>query len=107
MVDRVYKANIPALRKSLEKLKKEFSGLRSTTDWTRVRVEPLIRHAKQLEGQLKKQGSARLSKGVGMFHSDLVYLRDNVTALKRIAQSEKESLQRKLTLSRKLSLIHI
>jgi predicted RNase H-like nuclease (RuvC/YqgF family) len=101
VVDRVYKANIPALRKSLEKLKKEFSKLGSQTNWTRVRVEPLLRHAQQLERQLKAQGSARLKRGVSMFHSDLVYLQKNVDGLKAVLQSETKSLRRKIKLPRR------
>jgi hypothetical protein len=100
MVDRVYKADIPALRKSLEKLKTEFRGLKSKTNWTKVRVEPLLRHAKQLEVQLKEQSSARLSKGVRMYHSDLVYLRGNIDALKKIVRSERKTLQRKVKFGR-------
>ncbi|MGA8302257.1 MAG: hypothetical protein WA691_06170 [Thermoplasmata archaeon] len=98
MVDRVYKANIPALRKSLEKLKREFSKLSSPTDWTKVRIEPLLRHAKQLERQLKAQGSSRLKRGVRMFHSDLVYLQENVKSLRGVLQSETKALQRKIKL---------
>ncbi len=96
VVDRVYKADIPAQRKALEKLKMEFSELKSKTDWAKVRVEPLLRHVKQLEQQLKSQGSSRLTKGVRMFHSDLVYLRENVNGLKEVLQSEKKSLQRRI-----------
>jgi hypothetical protein len=98
MVDRVYKADIPALRKNLEKLKTAFSQLPTRVDWTRLRVDPLLRHAKQLEHHLKSQGSARLSKGVRLFHSDLVYLRENVKGLNAVLQSERKSLQRKIKL---------
>jgi predicted nuclease with TOPRIM domain len=101
MVDRVYKAGIPALRKALENLKTEFSRLNAKTDWMKVRVEPLLQHVKQLEQQLRSQGSSRLTKGVRMFHSDLVYLRENVNALKEVLQSERKSLQRKIKLPRK------
>jgi chromosome segregation ATPase len=101
VVDRVYKANIPALRKALEKLKTEFSELKSRTDWTKLRVEPLLRHAKELEQRLKSQGSSRLTKGVRLFHSDLVYLRENVKGLKEVLQSEKKSLQRRITMARR------
>jgi hypothetical protein len=93
LVDRVYKAGIPEMRKSLEKLKVEFSKLKSKTNWTKVRIDPLLRHARQLERQLKAQSSARLTKGVGMFHSDLVYLRDNVTGLKRVLLTETRALK--------------
>ncbi|MGD0251036.1 MAG: hypothetical protein ABSB97_09175 [Thermoplasmata archaeon] len=96
MVDRVYKADIPEKRKALEKLKAEFSELHSHTDWTTLRVQPLLQHAKQLEQLLKSQGSARLNKGVRLFHSDLVYLRENVDGLKEILQSEKRSPQRRV-----------
>lgn len=95
-MDRVYKADIPALRKALEQLRAEFSVLNSRTDWTRVRVEPLLRHVKELEEQLKSQGSSRLTKGVKLFHSDLVYLRENVNGLKEVLQSEKRSLRRRI-----------
>jgi hypothetical protein len=88
MVDRAYKSGIPELRKSLEKLKKEFSKVKSSTDWTRLRIQPVLEHAKLLERKLKAQTSARLSKGVRLFHSDLVYLRENVAGLKQVLQSE-------------------
>jgi hypothetical protein len=96
VVDRVYKADIPALRKALEKLKKEFSELKSKTNWSELRVEPLLRHTKELEQQLRTQGSSRLTKGVQLFHSDLVYLRKNVKGLKEVLQSERKSLQRRI-----------
>ncbi len=96
VVDRVYKADIPALRKALEKLKTEFSELNSRTDWTKLRVEPLLRHVKDLEQQLRFQGSSRLTKGVRLFHSDLVYLRENVKGLKEVLQSERRSVKRRI-----------
>jgi predicted RNase H-like nuclease (RuvC/YqgF family) len=96
VVDRVYKTDIPALRKALENLKTEFSELKSRTEWMRLRVEPLLRHVKELERQLKSQGSSRLTKGVRLFHSDLVYLRENVKGLKEVLESEKKSLQRRI-----------
>jgi predicted nucleic acid-binding Zn-ribbon protein len=100
-VDKVYKADIPEKRKALEKLRAEFSKLPTTTDWAKLRVDPLLQHVKQLEQRLRSQGSARLSKGVKMFHSDLVYLRENVNGLKEILRSEKRSLQRRLTKPRR------
>lgn len=94
MVDRVYKAGIPKLRNELARLKEEFSTLESGTDWTKLRVEPLLRHAEALEGLLSQPDFAReysrLRRGVVMFHSDLVYLRDNVKALKSTLESEKK-----------------
>lgn len=94
MVDRVYKAGIPKLRNELARLKEEFSTLESGTDWTKLRVEPLLRHAEVLEGLLSQPDFAReysrLRRGVVMFHSDLVYLRDNVKALKSTLESEKK-----------------
>ena len=101
MVDRVYKSNIPAFRKTLEKLRVEFSTLNLRTDWTKLRVEPLLRHVKELERQLKSQKASRLSKGVRLLHSDLVYLRENVKGLKEILRSEKKTLQRRITMPRK------
>jgi hypothetical protein len=95
-VDRVYKADIPEKRKTLETLKAEFSKLHSQTDWNELRVELLLQHVKQLEQRLRSQGSTRLTKGVRLFHSDLVYLRENVNGLKEILQSEKKSLQRRI-----------
>lgn len=43
-MDRTYKEDIPSTRRALEKLKKEFSGVASTTDWTKLRIEPLLAH---------------------------------------------------------------
>jgi hypothetical protein len=41
-MDRSYKEDIPRTRRALEELKKEFSGVTSTTDWTKLRIEPLL-----------------------------------------------------------------
>ena len=94
-MDRVYKEDIPAKRKELEKLRQGFSGLPSKTDWNRLRVEPLLAHAKSLERLLQSRRfsreTSRLPRGVVMFHSDLVYLRENVKALKAIFESERKA----------------
>jgi hypothetical protein len=96
VVDKVYKKNIPSLRKAIEQLRKQFSSIKSKTDWTKLRIQPLLQHAKQLELQLKTQGTARLNRGVRMFHSDLVYLQQNVNGLKVVLASEKKRLQGKI-----------
>lgn len=95
MVDRVYIADLPRLRKTLEKLKEDFTNLDSKTDWTRLRIEPLLRHLESLEKLLKSREFSRelsrLRKGVELFHSDLVYFRTNVKGLEKLLQSEKKS----------------
>jgi|HubBroStandDraft_1064217.scaffolds.fasta_scaffold191564_1 hypothetical protein len=92
MVDRVYKQDLPALRSALVRLRTEFSKLDSKTDWVALRIDPLLRHVKSLEQLLGSQGfsreASRLTKGVAMFRSDLVYLRTNVQTLDRLLQSE-------------------
>jgi len=92
-MDRSYKEDIPKLRKALEDLRQELSGVASTTDWPRLRIEPLLDHARSLEGVLRSpkfaRETARLRRGVVMFHADLVYLRQNVKALKEILAVEK------------------
>jgi len=99
MVDRVYKARIPALRKALERLRENFSNLRPKTDWTQLRIEPLLRHAERLELLLGSMASSRefsrLTKGVELFHSDLEYLRKNVRGLEKLLESEKRFLGRR------------
>ena len=97
MVDRVYKKELPRLRNDLEKLRENFSSLGSKTNWTKLRIEPLLRHLDSLEqplhsGEFSREFS-RLTKGVELFHSDLVYLRENVKGLEKVLQSEKKSLK--------------
>ena len=93
-MDRSYKEDIPIMRRTLVELKEEFSGVISTTDWTKLRIEPLLDHAKSLERLLRSpkfaRETARLRRGVVMFHSDLVYLRENVKALKKILEVERK-----------------
>ena len=94
MVDRVYKGAIPELRKALERLRQEFSREDSRTDWVHLRIDPVLRHAKELERlvasrEFSKEFS-RLTKGVALFHSDLVYLRTNVQALQRLLRAERK-----------------
>jgi hypothetical protein len=94
-VDKVYKEDIPQKRRELEQLKRKFSGVASTTDWTKLRIEPLLEHAKSLERLLRSpkfsRETSRLRRGVAMFHSDLVYLRENVSALNAILEAEQKS----------------
>jgi hypothetical protein len=62
VVDRVYKAHIPALRKALEELNRGFSNLNLDTKWNKLRVEPLLIHVRRLEELLKSDHSARLTR---------------------------------------------
>jgi len=96
MVDRAYKEDLPRLRKALEELRGDFSSLDSSkTDWTRLRIDPLLKHVDSLEQVLCSnefsRESSHLRKGVLLFHSDLVYLRENVKGLRKLLQSEKKS----------------
>ena len=92
-MDRVYLANIPKYKTMLAKLKSEFSALTTTTDWAKLRVEPLLAHVRSLDQLLRSprfsSEIARLRKGVVMFHADLVYLRTNIDALQKILDHEK------------------
>jgi len=101
-MDRSYKEDIPRARKALEELKKKFSGVASTTDWTKLRIEPLLDHVKSLERVLRSpkfaRESSRLRRGVEMFHSDLIYLRQNVKELKDILEVETKSQGRPPTM---------
>ena len=98
-MDRSYKEDIPKTKRALEKLKKEFADVASATDWTKLRIEPLLDHVKSLERLLRSpkfaRETARLRRGVVMFHSDLVYLRENVKALKGILEVERKSHRRR------------
>ena len=98
-MDRSYKEDIPSTRRALEKLKEEFSGVISTTNWAKLRIEPLLDHVKSLERLLRSpkfaRETARLRRGVVMFHSDLVYLQENVKALKKILEVERRSHRRR------------
>ena len=91
-MDRSYKEDIPKAKRALQQLTKEFAASGSTTDWTKLRIEPLLEHVKSLERLLRSakfaRETARLRRGVVMFHSDLVYLRENIKALKKILKAE-------------------
>lgn len=103
-MDRSYKEDIPRLRQALKKLKNEFTAVDSKTNWTNLRIEPLLAHVKWLERLLRSpkfaRETARLRRGVVMFHADLVYLRENIKALKKVLESETKS-HRHLALRRK------
>jgi hypothetical protein len=94
-VDRVYKEDIPASRRALEELNRQFSRLDSRTDWSKLRIEPLLEHARTLERLLRSpkfsRETSRLRRGVVMFYSDLVYFRENLKALKVILKAESRS----------------
>ena len=99
MVDRVYKQGLPALRRSLEKLNRDFPKLGTKTNWTKLRIQPLLKHVRTLEKLMDSdefsREFSRLRKGVVHFHSDLVYLRTNVKALEEAFRSESETLNRR------------
>lgn len=93
MVDRVYKEDLPLLRIALEELRRDFSKVDSRTDWVRLRIDPLLEHLDSLE-RLSRSGEfsqefSRLRRGVKLFLSDLVYLRENVKGLQELLKSEK------------------
>jgi hypothetical protein len=98
-MDRVYKRGIPDVVRSLEGLRAEFDHLDSKTDWRRLRIDPLLEHAKLLDRLLRSREfgreTARLRTGVGMFHADLVYFRDNIRGLKKVLASERKAAQRR------------
>ncbi len=98
-MDRSYKEDIPKMKRALEELKKEFSSVTSTTNWTKLRIEPLLDHVKSLDRLLRSpkfaRETARLRRGVAMFHSDLVYLRENVKTLKEILRVEGSAHRRR------------
>ena len=91
MVDRAYKRDLPRFREALEKLRDGFSKVDSKTDWTRMRIEPLLKHLDALERDLNSPEHAaefaHLTKGVAQFHSDLVYFRTNIESLKKVLES--------------------
>lgn len=95
MVDKVYKSKIAAYAKELQLLKEEFRTAGSTTDWIRLRVEPLLLHATRLEHLQRSRKFlrefSRLPQGVVLFHSDLVYLRTNIAALRKILAPRKRA----------------
>ena len=73
----------------------DFSNLDSSkTNWAKLRIEPLLKHLDSLEELLHSEEFSRefshLTKGVELFHSDLVYLRANVKGLEKVFQSEKK-----------------
>jgi len=93
MVDRVYKSDLPLMKKALEGLKDKFSELDSPrTNWVGLRMDLLLKHIDSLESLLQSRQFSRefshLRKGVALFHSDLVYLRTNVKALNELLHSE-------------------
>jgi len=94
-MDRSYKEDIPKAKRALEQLKQEFADVASPTNWTKLRIEPLLEHVKSLDRLLRSakfaRETTRLRRGVAMFHADLVYLRQNIQALKKILRTERGS----------------
>lgn len=78
-------------------LRSEFSDIDASTDWIRLRVDPLLRHLKLLERLVRSWESSPLRGGVPMLHSDLIHFRENINGLKRVLASEKQWSQRPRT----------
>jgi hypothetical protein len=98
-MDRVYKRSIPETVVALENLKAEFAKVQPSTDWSKLRIEPLLGHARMLDEMLRSRKFSseidRLRRGVGMFHADLVYFRENIRGLNKVLESERRSLKRR------------
>jgi hypothetical protein len=98
-MDRAYKQDIPSVIKRLERLRDAFATLDSKTDWTSLRIEPLLEHAKSLDRLIHARQFARettrLRRGVAMFHADLVYFRENIQGLKKVLESERKATPRR------------
>jgi hypothetical protein len=99
-MDRVYKQGIPGVVKSLENLRDQFVGVDSKADWIRLRIEPLLEHARLLDQLIRSREfvreTARLRAGVGMFHADQVYFGDNIRGLRKVLTSEPKAALRRL-----------
>jgi Protein of unknown function (DUF4236) len=93
-VDRTYKQDIPSVIKRLEQLRDEFAIIDSKTDWIGLRIKPLLEHAQSLDRLIRARPfareTARLTRGVRMFHADLVYFRENLRELTRVLESERQ-----------------
>jgi len=98
-MDRTYKQDIPSVIRRLEHIRDQFTAIESKTDWIRLRIEPLLEHAKSLERLMNTRRFAReiarLRRGVEMFHADLVYFRENVQGLTKVLESEKKGAARR------------
>jgi hypothetical protein len=93
MVDRVYRSDLPRLRRVLLEIRAEFSKTGRGKDWVRLRIDPLLRHLERLERLMPSIESSRLRGGAPMLHSDLVYFRDNLKRLGRVLRSETKRAQ--------------
>jgi hypothetical protein len=99
MVDRVYKEDLPRLRSRLVNLRADFANLGpSGVVWAKLRIDPLLKHLDTLDSLMRSEEFSgefsRLTKGVELFHSDLVYLRQNVKGLQRLLLSERRRLKK-------------
>lgn len=94
MVDKVYQNAWTDFRRDLVKLKEEFAKIDVSTDWTRLRIDPLLEHLKLLENRVNSWRDLHLRGAVPMLHSDLVYFRDNVRGLKKVLISERKWSER-------------
>lgn len=99
MVDRVYKEGLPSLRNTLENLRDDFAYLGPPGEvWARLRIDPLLKHLNNLDHLMHSEEFSgefsRLTRGVELFHSDLVYLRQNVKGLQRLLLSERRRLKK-------------
>jgi len=95
MVDRVYKSDLERLRKTLYTLRAGFIETRPSTDWVKLRVDPLLNHLNQLTNLIRYAESSRPRGVVPMLHSDLVYFRRNVKRLEAVLASERKRSRRR------------
>lgn len=87
------------MRNRLVNLRADFAGLDPPgAAWARLRIDPLLQHLDNIEHLIHSDEIlgefSRLTKGVEPFHSDPVYLRQNVKGLQKLLLSERGRLKK-------------
>lgn len=75
------------LEHELLRIRDEFSEFKPSTDWNRMRVEPLIAHLKLLKGILPDSPTQSIKS---YYNLDIEYFKENIEGLKMVLKSEKK-----------------
>lgn len=80
-----YVFKLEELKSELEKLQDKFTKIEPSTDWNKIRIEPLLRHLDTLKNVIGNNQSAVRDE---LIKSDLEYFDRNIEGLKTVLRSE-------------------
>ncbi len=84
-LNKIHIEKLMEYKKELQNLKNKFSKFKPTTDWNKIRIEPLLEYIGLLE-KIARENLDILPEE--QFKEDIVYFKKNIDGLNKVLNSE-------------------